>query len=124
MIMESVGLNKFGIFLFTIIYVIVITGVTAMFSGADSSTIPSSAFATTPMEQTRQGNSDILSFLVGAGGTILNFLSMLWSIMSLQIPYVPAVIGFFLAIPVWLFLLVIIDYFLDAIKSVGSVLPW
>jgi len=113
--LDSIGLNKFGIFLFTLIYVVVITAVVAVFSGQDPATI-STAFASTPMQDTKvPGNG--LDWLTAGAGMIGNFLSMMWSVIALRIPYVPAVVGFLMALPVYLFLVVLVDYMLDIVKT-------
>ncbi len=114
--------DKFGLFFFLLIYIVIIGSVMAIFSSAETNDYTDS-FGINAMqdEKTDTTSWNFLSVAQAFWGALITGLTIFWSILTLQIPYVPAWLGFILAIPVYLWIIVLIDYIIEFIPLAVSI---
>lgn len=112
--MAVIGLDKFSLFTFILIYIFIIGGVVAIFSNSGTNTLTDD-FGMSGMQDQHPNSGgiwDLLNVASAFWNLLVSALSIFWNILTLQIPFIPQWLGFLLAIPVYIWLLVLIDYIL------------
>lgn len=120
---SSISLQKIGLFTFLLIYILVISFITAMFSSSAVST-------TVDMSNVRDpGNmGNPLTATPTFLGVLFGMITAMFQIMTFQVTFVPWFIQMCLAIPCYVFIIVLIDVIIDIANALSnflaSVLPW
>lgn len=115
----GIGLQKLSLYAFILIYVFTVSLVTYAFSPSLNPTMG----VTSDMTLKDPGN--IGGLTPATGVTLLTViggvLTSMWTILTLQIPFVPIIVGVLLAIPFYVFILLLVDMIIDFVNLLVNV---